>query len=37
MMKILEQEILLEDYKLKVQYLVDLQTRAWNRFNYFLT
>lgn len=32
-----EQKILLEDYKLRVQYLVDQYTRMWNRFNYFLT
>lgn len=32
-----KQEILLEDYKLRVQYLVDQYTRMWNRFNYFLT
>lgn len=32
-----QQNILLEDYKLRIQYLVDQYTRMWNRFNYFLT
>lgn len=31
------QSILFEDYKLRVQYLVDQYARMWNRFNYFLT
>lgn len=32
-----EQFDLIDDYKLKVQYLKDHFTRLWTRFNYFLT